>query len=163
MRPIKKCDLKYIQSWINDPEVQFFAQEEYPYYFNAWLVRYIYSDGLDGKKMIFMVEDKKGNIIGEIWLYPIDYTKKSAELVITIGRKELRGKGYGRDVINTIKRYCFEELKLDSIYLKVFAFNTRAIRCYKSCGFNVIGRIPQKVIRNGIRYDELVMETIKEV
>lgn len=162
LRPIRKGDLKYIQSWINDPEVQYFAQEEYPYYFNQWLIRYIYNDGINGKRMIFIIEDKKGNVIGELWLYPIDYVKKVAELVITIGRKELRGKGYGKDVINTIKRYCFEELKLDSIYLKVFSFNTRAIRCYKACGFNTIGRIPHKVVRNGMKYDELVMETLKE-
>lgn len=158
LRPIRRSDLKYIQSWINDPEVQYYAQEEYPFYFSPWLIKYIYYDGIHGQKKIFMIEDKKGNIIGELWLYPIDYIKKAAELVITIGRKEFRGSGYGKDVINTVKKYCFEDLMLDSICLKVFSFNTRAIRCYKSCGFRMIGRIPKKVVRFGMKYDELVME-----
>lgn len=161
LRPIKRSDLKYIQSWINDPEVQYYAQEEYPFYYSPWMVKYIYRDGINGRRMIFMIEDKNGNVIGELWLYPIDFKRKVAELVITIGKKELRGIGYGRDVINTAKKYCFGELGLESIYLKVFSFNSRAINCYKSCGFKAIGRIPQKVVRYGIKYDEIVMEVTK--
>lgn len=161
LRPIRKGDLKYIESWINDPEVQYYAQEEYPFYFNSWLVRYIYNEGIKGNRLIFMIEDKEGNVIGELWLYPIDYNKKVSELVITIGRKNLRGKGYGKDVIDAVKKYCFEQLGINSIFLKVFSFNTRAINCYKSCGFKVIGRVPKKIIRYGMRYDELVMELRK--
>lgn len=158
IRPIRKSDLQYIQSWINDPEVQYYAQEEFPMYFEPWMVKYMYSDGIKGNRMIFMIEDKAGSVIGEVWLFPIDFKRKNAELVITIGRQELRGRGYGKDVINTIKTYCFNILKLESIYLKVFSFNTRAINCYKACGFKLIGKIPNKVTRYSVQYDEYIME-----
>jgi len=161
LRPIKKGDLKYIQSWINDSEVQYYAQEEYPFHFNSWLIKYIYNDGINGKRQIFIIEDKNQNVIGELWLFPIDLYKKTAELVITIGKKESRGLGYGKDVINAVEKYCFEKLGLETIYLKVFSFNARAISCYKACGFKVIGKIPGKVVRFGIKYDELVMEIRK--
>lgn len=161
LRPITKSDLKYIQTWINDVEVQYFAQEEFPFYYEPWLVKYMYGDGIKGKRMIFMIEDKKKNVIGELWLFPIDYKRKTAELVITIGSREHRGRGYGRDVIKNIMKYCFEELGLESIYLKVFSFNTRAIKCYKACGFKVVGRIPAKVVRYGVHYDEYIMEVRK--
>lgn len=161
LRPIRKNDLKHIQGWINDAEVQYYAQEEFPFYFNTWLIKYIYNDGINGKRKIFMIEDNKDNVIGELWLFPIDFTKKTTELVITIGRKELRGIGYGKDVINTIKKYCFNELLLERIYLKVFSFNVRAINCYKSCGFRISGKIPLKVSRYGVKYDELIMELHK--
>lgn len=158
LRPIRKSDLKHIESWINDMEVQYYAQEEYPFYFEPWLVKHMYGDGIKGKKQIYIIEDKFKNVIGELWLYPIDYVKRTAELIITIGKRELRGRGYGKDAINTIKKYCFENLKLESIYLKVFSFNSRAINCYKACGFKIIGKIPGKVVRYGTRFDEYIME-----
>jgi len=158
IRPIQKSDLKYIKSWINDAEVQYYSQENYPFYFSNLLIKKIYSDAIKGRRLVFIIEDKNGQVIGELWLHPIDYKKKTTELVIVIGKKELRGKGYGRDAINTIKDYCFNTLKLNSIYLKVFSFNIRGIKCYKACGFKVIGKCDRKVNRFGVEYDELIME-----
>lgn len=161
LRLIEKSDLKYIREWINDAEVQYYSQEQYPCFFDYWMVKAIYNDGIRRKKYIFIIEDKQKNIIGELWLNALDREKKTAELIIVIGTKEFRSRGYGRDAINTIKRFCFEDLGLKSIYLKVFEFNTRAINCYKSCGFRIIGRGKRKVIRSGIEYDELIMEVMK--
>lgn len=161
MRLIKKDDLKYIREWINDPEVQYYSQESYPSYYTTWHIKKIYEQGIKGKMYIFIIEEKNGRVIGEVWLYPIDTVRKIAELVIVIGRKDLRGKGYGKDVINAIKDFGFNRLNLESIYLKVFSFNLRGINCYKACGFQTIGRIPNKVVRDGVSYDELVMEVRK--
>lgn len=158
LRLIEKSDLKYIRKWINDVEVQFYSQEKYPYYFDYWLVKSIYEDGIKRRKYIFIIEDKKANVIGELWLDSLDQRKKTAELVIIIGRPEYRSRGYGRDAINTIKEFSVEKLKLTSIYLKVFSFNTRGINCYKACGFQIIGKGNRNVVRNGIQYDELIME-----
>lgn len=162
LRPIKKEDLKYIQIWINDLEVQYYSQENYPVYFNPAVVKYIYDDGIKGKRYIFIMEDKSGEVVGEIWLYPIDFSRKIAELVIIIGKKDVRGKGYGRDAINIIKEYAFKNIGLNSIYLKVFSFNTRAIKCYMACGFTVVERNNRKVIRFGVKYDELIMQLKKD-
>jgi RimJ/RimL family protein N-acetyltransferase len=162
LRPIRKGDLDHIQVWINDLEVQYYSQEEYPFYFNHWMIKYIYNDGIKGKKRILMIEDKAGQVIGELWLHPIDYVRKIADLVIVIGKRNLRGRGYGRDAIRTVKKYCFETLGFEAIYLKVFSFNTRAIKCYKACGFQTIGKGSKMVNRNGRLYDELVMEVRRE-
>jgi RimJ/RimL family protein N-acetyltransferase len=161
LRPIEKRDLKYIKEWINDYEVQYYSQEQFPFYFNNWIIRNIYKDGIKGKKPIFIIEDKHSNVIGELWLESMNRNRGTTELVIIIGRNEYRSKGYGRDAINTIREFCFERLGLESIYLKVFSFNERAINCYKSCGFRIIGRGDKKVVRYGVQYDELVMELRK--
>ena len=158
MRPIMKSDLKYIKEWINDLEVQYYSQEKYPSYFDSWTIKNIYSDGIRGYKPIFIIEDKSGDVIGELWLDSLDMIRGSAELVIVIGKSLYRGIGYGKDAINTIKGYCFNVLGLESLYLKVFSFNLRGINCYKACGFKVKGRGPGRVIRYGAEYDELVME-----
>lgn len=161
LRLIEKSDLKYIKEWINDPEVQYYSQEQYPCHFDYWMVKAIYNDGIRRKKYIFIIEDELRHIIGELWLNALDREKKTAELIIVIGRDESRGRGYGKDAIETVKKFCFDHLGLKSIYLKVFEFNTRAINCYKSCGFKIIGKGIRKVLRSGIEYDELIMEVIK--
>ena len=158
LRPIIKSDLKFIRSWINDEDIQYYSQEQYPCYFNHYIITCIYNEGIKGKKIIFIIEDLSGEPIGEIWLDPVYIYNKTAELSIVIGKKEYRGKGYGKDAIDTMKNYCFKELNISSIYLKVFAFNIRAINCYKACGFKVIGRCNKMVIRSGIKYDELIMK-----
>lgn len=161
LRLIEKGDLKYIKEWINDSEVQYYSQEQYPCFFDYWMVKAIYSDGIRRKKYIFIIEDKQGNIIGELWLNALDRERRTAELIIVIGRSESRGRGYGRDAIETVKKFCFNQLGLISVYLKVFAFNSRAINCYRSCGFKIIGKSKRKVSRYGVEYDELIMEVKK--
>lgn len=161
LRLIEKDDLKYIREWINDPEVQYYSQEQYPSFFDYWMVKAIYSDGIKRKIYIFIIEDKQKNIIGELWINALDRKRRTAELIIVIGRREFRSRGYGRDAIETIKKFCFDELSLKSIYLKVFEFNTRAINCYKACGFKIIGKGNRKVIRAGIEYNELIMGVLK--
>jgi RimJ/RimL family protein N-acetyltransferase len=161
LRDIRKSDLKYIEGWINDSEIQYYSQEEYPVYYNKQLINILYRDAVSGKIKVFIIEDKLQNIIGELWIYPIDYLRKYAEFEIVIGRKDMQNKGYGKDAINTAKKYCFEELELNKIYLKVFSFNVRAIRCYKSCGFKITGKIGEMVERYGILHDEYIMEAYK--
>lgn len=58
-----------------------------------------------------------------------------AYLSITIGDKEMRGKGYGREAINLMKKFCFDELCVQSVHLEVLDTNEQAIKCYKSAGF----------------------------
>lgn len=161
LRQITFNDLKHIQGWINDLEVQYYAQEEFPLYFNYYDIKKIYQDGINGKKIIFIIEDKNNIPIGELWLFPIDIPKKVCELIITIGSKDYRSKGYGMDAILSAKKICFEILKLNKIYLKVFSFNIRAIKCYKKCGFKVIGNLKRKVSRYGVKYNIILMELSK--
>jgi len=46
-----------------------------------------------------------------------------------------KGKGYGRQALQWIKHYCFEELGFHRLWFDVFTFNRRAIHLYESEGF----------------------------
>jgi RimJ/RimL family protein N-acetyltransferase len=48
-------------------------------------------------------------------------------------------------------------LELDEIELFVLDFNERARRCYRSCGFREVTRIPSDVFEGGRRADDVVM------
>jgi RimJ/RimL family protein N-acetyltransferase len=51
----------------------------------------------------------------------------------------LRGRGLGREITRLVVAWGFGGLGLHRIELEVLAFNTRAIRCYLSCGFREEG------------------------
>ena len=86
----------------------------------------------------------------------------NAELGIVIGEKEYWSQGYGTDAIKTLLRYCFDELNYHKVYLRVYDFNTRGIRCYEKCGFRIEGRLRQHMFRHGAWHDEIVMGVLRD-
>jgi len=85
----------------------------------------------DEKSRIFAIETEKGVHIGNIGLHEIVYKDGKATLGIMIGEKGYWGQGYGSDALKALLRFAFEELNLHRLYLSVFDFNKRAIRCYE--------------------------------
>ena len=81
---------------------------------------------------------------------------------IFIGEKEGRDRGIGTEAINLILEYGFNYLNLNSIKLDVMEFNSRAIACYKKCGFKEMGRRRQCNYINGKYYDTILMDILKE-
>ena len=57
-----------------------------------------------------------------------------------IGEKDSWGKGYGTEATRLTLDYGFSCLGLNSIMLRVFSFNERALRTYLPVGFREIGR-----------------------
>ena len=100
-------------------------------------------------------------MIGTISLENINYINRSAKLGIFIGEEKHRGKGIGKEAIQLILDYGFHYLNLNSIQLSVFAFNERAIACYKKCGFKEVGRLREAYYLNGKYYDKILMDILK--
>ena len=80
---------------------------------------------------------------------------------IFIGDEQYRGRGIGKEAIHLILDYGFNYLNLNSIQLSVFAFNERAIACYKKCGFKEVGRLREAYYLNGKYYDKILMDILK--
>ena len=60
-------------------------------------------------------------------------------------RPDLTGKGSGRSFVDAvISRLLHLHPELDMVTLMVAAFNERAIRTYRSCGFDVVGEHMQE-------------------
>lgn len=52
-----------------------------------------------------------------------------------------KGKGIGRQCLQLVKSYCFNELKFHRLWLDVYEDNIRAIHLYKSEGFKEEGKL----------------------
>jgi len=137
LRPFERSDYNTVLQWSNDKLLSYYWGRELPSSIEECKDRYMQKTYL--LKKIFAIEDKKGQLLGEIELSHISWKIKRAELSIYIGDRSFWGKGYGSDALGTFLEYIFNEKGFNSIYLKVYEQNSRAIKCYEKCGFRKKG------------------------
>jgi RimJ/RimL family protein N-acetyltransferase len=91
------------------------------------------------QRMFKAVESDSGVTVGHIQLVRVDYDKERGHIGrVLVGPSELRGRGYGRQILLRLIEYCRSELGLEELTLAVFDFNHPAIACYESIGFQQI-------------------------
>ena len=100
--------------------------------------------------------------VGSVYVRDIDETHHKAEYGIFIGEKESRGKGYGTAAAKLMVRYCFEELALHRLFLRVYAENERAIRSYEKAGFVKEAHLRDDVYIDGEYKDIVLMGILKD-
>ena len=67
---------------------------------------------------------------------------------------EIKGKGYGRQMLSQALCYAFQILGMQTVTLGVYSDNAAARRCYESLGFKETGRTPE----DGREYIEMEAE-----
>ena len=93
-----------------------------------WICNQLKNNELD----FSMIDKETGKFIGNISLKNVK--NNSAEVGITVTPK-MQDKHYGTEAITAMVNYARNILKISDIYLYVFDFNKRAIKCYENCGF----------------------------
>ncbi|MEK4042605.1 GNAT family protein [Paenibacillus sp. FSL H8-0048] len=115
-----------------------------------------------GTHMFSIVDLESDMAIGRCLLFDVNLVDRNAMAGIFIGDKEFWGKGFGSDAMRLLVDYGFNLLNLNNIMLGTFAFNQRAIQCYKKVGFKEIGRRRQARIIGGVKYDAILMDMLAE-
>jgi RimJ/RimL family protein N-acetyltransferase len=96
------------------------------------------------------MNEANGEVIGHAELSGIDRRNRSARLSrVLVGPEELRGQGFGQQVVEASLKVAFETLKLHRVDLFVFDFNRAAIGCYARVGFKHEG-----ILRDARRHEE---------
>ena len=93
-----------------------------------------------------LVDDEQ--IIGHLILRNTDEKNEIIRLGFIIVDPTMRGKGYGKEIINQAIEYAKKELNAKEINLGVFENNIPAYKCYKSVGFKEINQSEKVVINN---------------
>jgi RimJ/RimL family protein N-acetyltransferase len=83
-------------------------------------------------------------------------------LGIVVGETAYWDRGYGQEAIRLLLDFAFNLLNLNSVMLGTFAFNERALACYRNVGFREIGRQRQARIIAGEKYDIVLMDILAE-
>ncbi len=123
MDPNKEKSLDKVQLLVNEIK-------EAPY---EWIIEY------------------KDEFIGQVRL-TLDCENNKAKFAIGISNPEYWNKGIGTNVTKAILNFGFSELNLHKIYLKVLAYNKRAIKSYENVGFTIEGEERESAYING-RYE----------
>lgn len=136
LRPVQASDEPLLREWDNDVELNALMGTEVLVdlkdHYNSWA----------GRNCVrLMIETKLGVVIGNVDLIRIHWRLREAELVIRIGRRDYWNRGYGTDAVKVLLRVAFCHMKLNSVYLRVYRSNARAVRCYEKCGFRKEGLV----------------------
>jgi len=100
--------------------------------------------------------DEDGRIIGHIMLRRPDPQRPSLIRVgFVIVDNQLRGKGYGKQLVTLALEYAKQQLGAEKISLGVFLNNPSAKNCYESVGFVPVGEVSYPI--DGQDWPELEM------
>jgi [ribosomal protein S5]-alanine N-acetyltransferase len=162
LRPLESDDAATLQPWLNDREVtrnlvvyrpMTLADEQ----------DFIDRSRRDTTALVLgIVARSADRLIGTTGLHYIDWKNRSAGFGIEIGVKEEWGKGYGGEATKLMVEHAFSTLNLHRVWLMVYEFNLRGLRCYERVGFKREGVLRQYLFADGRYWDAISMSVLRE-
>ena len=138
LRPFTIDDAPIILSWIRDKTAfRKWSADRYPAYppKPEDMVAQYAADSI----FPFTTIDDDGKVSGHIMLRYPDSSKTVIRFGFVIVDDNLRGKGYGKQMLQLSIQKAKNEFGAKRITLGVFDNNSSALHCYESVGFKVIG------------------------
>ena len=159
LRPLDMDDLTRIHAWHNDSDLyQYFSRP------HRWVSRDAVEQWLrtnvaysNDRVSLAICLAETGEHIGNVYLRSIDWVARHAEVALFIADQAYQSRGYGRAASQLIIAHAFEGLGLLRLYLTVLAENSRAIKAYEKCGFQVEGCLRRHAYKDGQFKDVLCM------
>lgn len=147
LRPYKSCDAEKIVAWHKDEKT-----------FLYWGGNLIGAFPLSAEQLDDMYKNKNGlceeadnfypmtafdddGIVGSFIMRYIKGDKKKLRFGWVINDPEIRGKGYGKAMLQLGFQYAFEILKVDKVTIGVYEDNLPAYKCYQAIGFHTGGEL----------------------
>lgn len=155
-------DEHLLTEWLNDFETTDYIGQSGRLFTLKAQRKYLEEDVLGESIKFAIIPLNEEKMIGSISLEKINNINRVATLMVYIGDKEYRSKGYGTEAVRLILDYGFNYLNLNNIELELVAFNERALNCYKKCGFKEYGRRRKCEFVNGKYYDRIFMDILAE-
>jgi diamine N-acetyltransferase len=130
--------------------------------------RYVMSYAIERHKEVIDSEDEEHLVVcdkatGEIMGYVILAGLSNPHLSLELRRivVQSKGRGIGRQAVQLIKQYCFEQLHFHRLWLDVYADNERAVQLYRSEGFVEEGKL-REIRKDGDQYRSMFLFSILE-
>lgn len=114
----------------------------------------------DQRRSYYILINEENARIGLVRMDEIDFINRS----IRVGgdlRSSFRGRGYGQKMMGLIKKYCFNYLNMNRLWLLVLETNEAALHIYKKSGFVLEGAQREAILRNGKHIDYLMMSLLR--
>ncbi len=132
LRPATMADEVLLHWWANDPDVRAAS-------FNTGLIdQATHHDWLQQRLPLggFYIAETKGAQLGYA---RVDVTGTTGEIAVAVD-EELRGHGYGRQIIAAAAKRASQEFGLTEIRARVKAANIASLRAFTEAGFTLTWR-----------------------
>ncbi|MGL6058442.1 MAG: GNAT family N-acetyltransferase [Culicoidibacterales bacterium] len=162
LRLLEQEDIPKRTEWINDFETNIMFRFDWPISLSKsyqWFNKTMNDDS----KMHFVIVDIKTNdLIGMVGLLNIDFKSKRAEVYLTIGNKDYRGKGLSTEVLQILINYSFNILALERLQAHNFTYNIASQKMFEKVGFLKEGIMRKHSLKNGKLEDINIYGLLKE-
>lgn len=162
LRAIELEDLKQLQIWANDPDLQYMLGGwHFPTSMNDQETWYK-SLSCNSNNQRFIIMNESNIIIGMANLVNINYKDGNAEHGLLLD-KNYQGKGYGYSVVKAIMNYAFNELRLNRLETTIIANNQQSLNLFiNKCGWRKEGTLKNWYFRKGEFIDKIFLGILKE-
>ena len=142
--------------WMKDPEIIQYLESRFKNPSIEELKRYVEENIADPDTYLFAICDKvNARHIGNIKLGPIIRVHRRASIGILIGDKELFRKGFGKETIQRVVAFAFNELSLHKLTAGCYAPNRAAEKAFTNNDFKREGLRKQHCLYEG-KYVDVV-------
>lgn len=136
LKPLEEKDIESLRVLRNQAS-KFFITQKYitKEQQKQWYKTYLYKQNDYMFKVVLC--SNPNEFVGAVALYDVDKEKGTAEFGrIVVDNK--KAQGIGKDIVNAICKFGYEELGLVKIVCTVFKDNEKAVQIYKKIGFEVM-------------------------
>lgn len=102
----------------------------------------------------FEIHLEEGTLIGVAYVSDISDHNRHGTVGITIGDRDFWGQGYGRESLELLLAFCFDELELHRVSAETFEYNTAWRSLVKEVGFRKEGTARDYLRRDGTFWDK---------
>jgi RimJ/RimL family protein N-acetyltransferase len=164
LRALTKADMETLCEFSQDLELELLSGGDppLPWTQEAWNKWFDDHLGKEQKESVNYGIETEGRLIGTCGLWHFNLHAQTCHLGISIGDRELWGRGYGREAIGLLLDYAFRVRSFRKVSLTTSGTNERAIRCYRACGFVEEGRLREQLWVNGGYVDEIQMGILRD-
>lgn len=141
LRALEPEDLDFIHDIENNQDIWEVSNTITP--FSKFLIKqYLdqaHKDIFEVKQLRLVISNYEEQRLGMIDLFDFDFKNRRAGVGILIKDKDHRQKGYGKEALELLKRYCKSNLDMHQLYCNISEDNEKSLRLFKQQGFEIIG------------------------
>jgi RimJ/RimL family protein N-acetyltransferase len=161
LRAIEAEDLNRLQVWANDPDIQYMLGGwHFPTNMNDQK-KWFEALSCNSNHQRFIIINEGNVAVGMANLVNINFKDGNAEHGLLLD-PQFQGKGYGYDVVTTIMKYAFEELRLNRLETTIIANNTPSLSLFEKCKWKQEGILRSWYYRKGQYIDKVFLGILKE-
>lgn len=160
LRAIEEKDLIYLKEIINDPDsekcVLGWSRPVSTTQQEGWFKK------IDNEtsNIRFAIESAN-QFIGTCILSNIDWKNRCVGINIKL-LEQYRKNGYGKECIQLLVKYCYEEINMNRIEANILEYNIASQKLFEKCGFTLEGKKRSAIYKNNKYNDVRIYSLLKE-